>query len=123
MSEFDAFFSHYAEQYMASDVGGISAVYEAPLLAVREGRAIHLADRGAVDDHLSELMAAYRNAGAARADVAELDVISLGESCAMVTVRWHVLDATGALVRDLHTSYHLLSDGGTWRILSYTNHQ
>lgn len=122
MSELDSFFSHYAERYMASDVDAISAVYEAPLLAVREGRAMHLADRAAVDDHLFELMTAYRNAGAARADIAELDVLSLGESGAMVTVRWNVQDATGALLRDFHTTYHLLRDEGTWRILSYTNH-
>lgn len=122
MSEFDSFFSHYAERYMASDVDAISAVYEAPLLAVREGRAIHLFDRGAVRGHLSELMSAYQNAGATRADMSELDVVSLGKSSAMVTVRWHVLDATGNLVRDFRTTYHVLRVGGEWRILSYTNH-
>lgn len=122
MSEFDSFFSTYAQRYMASDVAAISAVYEAPLLAVREGRAIHLSDRAAVDEHLSELMTAYRNAGAAQADVSELNVMSLGESGAMVTVRWHVLDASGALLRDFRTTYHLLRHEEMWRILSYTNH-
>lgn len=120
MNELDSFFSHYAERYMASDVDAISAVYEAPLLAVREGRAIHLSDRAAVRGHLTELMAAYQSAGAARADIAELDVMSLGKSSATVTVRWHVLDATGSLVRDFRTTYHILRVDGEWRILSYT---
>jgi hypothetical protein len=122
VSEFDSFFARYAEQYMASDVDAISAVYEAPLLAVREGRAIHLSDRAAVRDHLGELMAAYQNAGAAQADIADIDVKDLGKSSAMVTVRWRVLDGTGALVRDFHTTYHVLRVDGEWRILSYTNH-
>jgi ketosteroid isomerase-like protein len=116
------FFGQYAERYMASDVDAISAVYEAPLLAVREGRVIHLPDRTAVREHLAELMAAYEGAGAARADVAELEVVSLGVSRAIVTVRWHVADAAGTLLRDFRSTYHLLRADGAWRILSYTNH-
>ena len=107
---------------MASDVDAISAVYEAPLLAVREGRAIHLPDRTAVRDHLAELMEAYEKVGAARADIAEVNVVPLGKSSATATVRRHVLDTTGTLLRDFRSTYHLLRADGTWRILSYTNH-
>jgi hypothetical protein len=116
------FFTRYAERYMASDVDVISALYEAPLLAVREGRAIHLADRTAVREHLAELMSAYQSAGAARADIAEIDVLTLGRSGAMATVRWHVFNEAGTLLRDFRTTYHLLRAGDTWRILSYMNH-
>ena len=45
-------------------------MYDAPMLAIREGRVIHLADRTAVRAHLTELMAAYARSGAARADIA-----------------------------------------------------
>ena len=79
MSDFDSFFSLYAERYMASDVDAINALYEAPLLAVREGRVIHLSDREAVRSHLAELMAAYQHAGAARAGIADIDVTTLGK--------------------------------------------
>lgn len=122
MSEFNTFFSAYAEKYMASDVDSISALYEAPLTAVREGRVIHLSDRTAVRDHLAELMAAYQDAGAVRADIAQIDEMNLGKSSAVVTVRWHVHDATGSLLRDFRTTYHLIRADGAWRILSYTNH-
>lgn len=122
MSEMTTFFEQYAARYMASDVEAISALYEAPLLAIREGRAIHLPDRTAVREHLAELMTAYRNAGAARADVVELDVAPLGKSGAMATVHWHVLNEAGALRRDFRTTYHLLRTDEGWRILSYTNH-
>jgi hypothetical protein len=122
VTDMATFFAQYAERYMASDVDAISAVYESPLVAVREGRAIHLPDRTAVRDHLAELMEAYENAGAARADVAQLDVLPLGKSSAIATVRWHVLDAAGTLLRDFRSTYHLLLAGGAWRILSYTNH-
>lgn len=122
MSELDTFFARYSERYMASDVDAISALYEAPLLALRDGKAIHLADRAAVDGHLAELMAAYAASGATRADIARLDVTDLGRSSALATVRWHVRDAEGALVKDFRTTYHLLRADGSWRILSYTNH-
>jgi hypothetical protein len=122
MTDTRSFFEHYAEHYMASDVDTVAAMCEAPFLAVREGRAIHLADRAAVRAHLAGLMDAYARAGAARAEIASLDTLSLGPSGAVVTVNWHAVDAEGAMVRDFHTSYHLLRDGETWRILSYTNH-
>jgi len=122
MSDMTAFFTQYAERYMASEVDAISALYEVPMLAVREGRPIHLSDRAAVREHLSGLMKAYQSAGAARADIAEIDVMPLGKSGAMVTVRWQVVDETGRLLRDFRTTYHLLRTNGGWRILSYTNH-
>jgi hypothetical protein len=37
MSDIGTFFERYAERYMASDVGAVSAMYEAPMLALREG--------------------------------------------------------------------------------------
>lgn len=122
MSELDPFFTHYAERYMASDLDAVDAMYEAPLLALREGRAIHLADRTAVREHLTEVMAAYARSGAARSDVAALDIVHLGKSSVFATVNWHVRDAGDALLKDFHTTYHLLRVDGGWRILSYTNH-
>ena len=122
MGDMATFFTRYAERYMASDIDAISALYEAPLLAVREGRAIHLPDRAAVREHLAELMKAYQSAGAARADVAEIDVMPLGRSGAIVTVRWQVANEAGALLRGFRSTYHLLRADEAWRILSYTNH-
>jgi hypothetical protein len=122
VSDMSTFFTQYAERYMESDVEAISALYEAPLLAVREGRAIHLPDRTAVREHLAELMQAYRSAGAARADIAEIDVLPLGKSGAMTTVHWYVVNEAGKLLRAFRSTYHLLRAGDAWRILSYTNH-
>ncbi|TML01669.1 MAG: hypothetical protein E6G40_02405 [Actinobacteria bacterium] len=122
MSDLDPFFRYYAERYMASDVDAVSAMYEAPMFALREGRAIHLADRKAVREHLTELMAAYARSGAVRADIAALDVVPLGKSSVFVTVHWHVRDASGGLLKDFDSTYHLLRVDADWRILSYTNH-
>lgn len=122
MDELDRFFAYYADRYMASDVKAVSAMYEAPLLALREGRAIHLADRKAVDAHLAELMAGYARSGAARAVIADVNVVPLGKSSAFATVHWNVQDAGGKLLKDFQTTYHLLRLDAAWRILSYTNH-
>lgn len=118
MSHLDPFFARYAGRYMASDVDAVSAMYDAPMLAIREGRVIHLADRTAVRAHLTELMAAYARSGAARADIAALDVVALGKSSVFATVHWHVRDTSGGLLRDFHTTYYLLRVDGDWRILS-----
>lgn len=122
MTELAPFFARYAERYMASDVGAIGAMYEAPLVALRDGDVIHLPDRPAVHEHLAELMAAYARSGATRADIAELDVTELGRSSAFATVHWLVRDADGAVIKDFRTTYHLVSTGDGLRILSYTNH-
>lgn len=39
-----------------------------------------------------------------------------------MTVNWHVRDSAGALLKDFRTTYQLLRVGGSWRILSYINH-
>jgi hypothetical protein len=67
-------------------------------------------------------MAAYAALGAKQADIARLEVTDLGRSSALATVNWHVRDADGAVLKDFRTTYQLLSVDGTWRILSYTNH-
>lgn len=122
MSDLDAFFSYYAERYMASDVDAVSMMYDAPMLAVREGRPINLADRTELREHLAELMATYARSGAVRAEIAALDVVPMGKSSAFATVHWHVRDAGGNLLKDFQTTYHVLRSDGAWRIVSYTNH-
>ena len=119
----ERFFETYAERYMASDADAIVAMYEAPFLAVREARPIHLGDRAAVRQHLVGLMDAYRNAGATRATIADLQVTELDRTSVVATVRWNALDRDGALLRDFTTSYQMLSnERGGWRILSYIYH-
>ena len=121
--QIERFFENYAERYMASDVDAIAAMYETPLLAVREGKAIHLGDDEAVRNHFASLMAAYRKAGAKRAAISALSTVPLGRSSLLTTVRWSVQSDDGTVLRDFATSYHMLrrEDGG-WRILSYVNH-
>ncbi|MEX0698668.1 MAG: hypothetical protein WD895_01100 [Acidimicrobiia bacterium] len=119
----ERFFETYAERYMASDANAVTAMYEVPMLAVREGVAIHLGDNDALFKHLSALMEAYRNAGAARATIAAINSISLGRSSMLTMVRWNVQSDDGTAIRDFVTSYHMLRrENDEWRILSYTNH-
>lgn len=68
-------------------------------------------------------MDAYRNAGATRATIADLQVTELDRTSVVATVRWNALDSDGALLRDFTTSYQMLSnDRGGWRIPSYIYH-
>ena len=67
------FFEAYAERFMASDADAVAAMYEAPLLVVREGRPTHLGDDAAVRDHIAGLMDAYRKAGATQTTIGEVD--------------------------------------------------
>lgn len=66
-------------------------------------------------------MAAYRAAGAARAEIGEIDVLAQGDAAALATVRWSVRSATGEMIRDFRTSYQLVG-ADQWRIVSYVNH-
>lgn len=116
-----SFFERYAERYMAGDAPAVADLCRVPFLAVRNGAPIHLGDREALLDHFTGLIAAYRNAGAAAADVVALDVLEQGDSAALATVRWVVRSADGAVVRDFRTSYQLLGPD-PWTIHAYVNH-
>jgi hypothetical protein len=68
------------------------------------------------------MMQVFRTARTAGADIAGLDVLELGERSVFVTIDWHAMGDDGSPLLDFKTSYHLLADGASWRILSYTNH-
>jgi ketosteroid isomerase-like protein len=118
----EEFWEVYSERYMASDLDAVSALYEAPFLAVRENEPIHLPDRDAVREHLAGLMEAYRNASATSAAIADLRVAELDDVSSITTVRWNALSEDGSLLRDFTVSYQLLRTPDGWKILSYTYH-
>lgn len=118
----ESLIDEYARRYSAHDAPGVAELCEAPFLAVREGVAIHLADRAAVREHFERMMSTYRGKGATEWVPVEIEPHHLGDSASFTTVRWNALDAVGMVLRDTRTTYHLLSGPGGWRFLSYTNH-
>jgi hypothetical protein len=118
----NAFIAEYTRRYVAQDVDGVVELCEAPFLAVREGRPIHMADRDAVHEHFATVIGNYARAGFARFAPVEIDTRALGEKSAFTTVRWHAYDAAGNVARESRTSYLLLATDSGWRFLAYTNH-
>lgn len=116
-----AFFARYADRYMAGDTEAVADMYAAPFTAVRGGTPIHLPDRDAVVEHLAGLIAAYHQAGAARADIASIDVLAQGDRAQAATVHWQVRSLEGAMIRDFRTTYQMVGPD-PWRIVSYVNH-
>ena len=112
----------YARRCSSRDVDGVTELCLWPFVAIREGAAIHLADRDAVRDHFTAMIDAYRDAGYASFAPVTIDTRRLGERAAFATVRWRALDGEGQVARDTQTTYHLLATPDGWRILSYTNH-
>jgi ketosteroid isomerase-like protein len=123
--DLEAFFRRYAELYMAGEAEAIAQLYDAPFVAVRSGRPVHLGDRAAVVEHLAGIMAGYRSSGAALANVQSIQALAQGDGALLATVHWDVRAADGSPVRDFKTSYQLaMGEGGSadWRIVSYVNH-
>jgi len=118
----ESLIDEYARRYSTRDVDGVTELCLSPFVAIREGAAIHLADRDEVHDHFTAMINAYRDAGYARFAPVAIDTRRLGERAAFTTVRWHALDSEGQVARDTQTTYHLLATPDGWRILSYTNH-
>lgn len=117
-----AFMDEYISRYSARDVEGVTGLCIAPFLAIREGVAIHMADREALRDHFGSMIDRYRGGGVATWRRIEIDTRELGEPSVFTTVRWNALDADGNVLRDTRTTYHLLATPAGWRLLSYTNH-
>lgn len=118
----ERFWEAYSERYMASDLDAVSALYESPFLAVREGQPIHLRDRGEVRAHLAALMEAYRDAGATEATIADLRVVQLDHASCLATVRWVARSEDGSVLREFTVSYQMLRRSHDWTILSYVYH-
>jgi hypothetical protein len=118
----EALLHEYTRRYVARDVDGVAELCRAPFLAIREGRAIDMADPTAVHDHFTTVIEGYRTAGFAGFRPVSIDVRPLGPRAAFVTVRWHAYDADGGVARDSQTTYHVLQTEAGWRFVSYTNH-
>ena len=118
----DSLIDEYTRRYVARDAEGVTELCLCPFLAIREGVAIHLADRDAVRDHFMTTIDAYRRAGYAGFSPIQIDTHQLGERAVFATVRWDALDSDGNVARDTQTTYHVLATPAGWRFLSYTNH-
>jgi hypothetical protein len=121
-NDVESLVQEYARRYSDREVDAVTALCLSPFLAIREGVAIHLADRVAVRDHFAMMIDAYRDAGYTSFAPAAIDTHQLGEHAAFATVSWHALDVNGNVARDTQTTYHLLDTQDGWRFLSYTNH-
>jgi hypothetical protein len=121
-SDIDSLMNEYIRRYSGRDVDGVAELCLWPFLAIREGVAIHLADRDAVCEHFAAMIDAYHDAGYASFAPVAIETHELGERAVFTTVRWHALDADGNVQRDSQTTYHLLATPDGWRFLSYTNH-
>ncbi len=118
----DSLIHEHTRRYTAHDADGVTELCLVPFLAIREGVPIHLADRAEARDHFRTIINAYRDAGYASFSPVEIDTRQLGERAAFTTVRWHALSTDGNVVRDTHTTYHVLATSDGLRFLSYTNH-
>ena len=116
-----AFFRGYAGLLLAGDAEAVADLAEAPFVAVRGGSPVHLADRKALVDHLSALMKGFIDAGAAHADILDIQAVAQGDAALMATVHWAIRASDGKPIRDFRTSYQLVGDR-EWRIVSYVNH-
>jgi hypothetical protein len=122
-TSFASTFDEYTRRYSERDVEGVTDLCLWPFLAVRKGRAIHMADRRAVRDHFANAIIAYRVTNAVTVwKPVEIGVRELGEHSLFATVHWNAANSDGDVVRDTWTSYHLLATPDGWRFLSYTNH-
>ena len=83
----DSLIHEYARRYSARDVEGVAELCLWPFVAIREGAAIHLADRKTVRDHFAAMIDAYQDAGYASFAPAAIDTRLLGERAAFATVR------------------------------------
>ena len=121
-STVESLIEEYARRYSAQDADGVAELCEAPFLAIRGGKPIHLADREALREHFASMMSAYRGKGATHWLPVEIETQRLGDFAEFATVRWNAKDEQGAIQRDTRTTYHLLDGPDGWRFLSYTNH-
>jgi hypothetical protein len=121
-TDVESLVQEYARRYSAREVEGVTELCLWPFLAIREGVAIHLADRVTLRTHFSMMIDAYRDAGYASFAPVAIDTRQLGEHSAFATVRWQALDINWNVARDTQTTYHLLATPDGWRFLSYTNH-
>ena len=115
-------FANFAKCYDDFDHEQLAQFYFAPTLMVKNGSVVTLATSNNVLDHLKSLLASYREHGYKKGNVMSVDVQTLGDWGAFVTVHWIIDHVNGSVMRDFKSSYNLFKQDDSWRILSTINH-
>lgn len=119
---FTDYFANYAKCYDDFDHERLAQFYFAPTLMVKNGSVVSLDTYSDVITHLKTLLASYREHGYKKGNLVGLEVQTMGNLGAFVTVHWIIDHVSGSILRDFKSSYNLFKYEDKWRILATTNH-
>jgi hypothetical protein len=91
-------------------------------MMVKNGSVIMLATSEELFEHGKGFLAAYKEHGYKKGNLADIEVNQLGAWRAAVSVHWIIDHVNGSILRDFYSTYNLFRQEGEWRILVTTNH-
>lgn len=113
-NETEDFLDAYRNAFEAFDASAVADLFIYPCQItsdVGESPVTTVPSRDAWIAQVEGLLDAYRAIGVRSADALDAQVTELGPRLAQATVRWRLLDQTGARIYDFDASYTLLDVG------------
>jgi len=120
---FESFFADYAAAFNSFDAEALASFFHCPCMFANQEAIVVLSDRAAIHANMRALIEYHRSQHFERASVLGLRAEQQASNLAVVLVRWHVADPSGATLWEWSNSYNLCDLGEGWKIHVSTTHQ
>lgn len=118
-----AFFRRYGAAFDRGDWPVFVSMYHEPCLSVRADASVrYLQTRDEARRFFEGVSTAWRREEYERFETSDLEVVSIGQRCLLVTLDWHMLRGDGSLIRRWRQSYQLIMVAHDWQVLTSTFH-
>ncbi|MDX5371741.1 MAG: hypothetical protein LPK18_04810 [Pseudomonadaceae bacterium] len=117
------FFDEFVTAFAAFDGALVAQRYLSPYLACSGPGALRVFVSGEeIGTYFQGILDDYRARGCRSCCYRDLEVVALGADCALASVTWELLDASGAVVTHWRESYNLCRVDGRFRVFASTDH-
>lgn len=123
LQELEQFFQDFADAFAACSGELIAQRYLAPYVALAaDGSLQHFARHAEIGAYFQTVLDRYFQQGCRSCRYSALQATALGNNSAVASVRWALLDGSGASVSSWHESYNLTRTGGGLKIFASVDH-
>lgn len=117
------FFGRFDHAFATFSGREVAQRYQHPYLAIRaDGQTTAFLTPADIADYFQALLDDYHARGCRSCQHKDLDLVKLGQTCALGTVTWTLYDASGDAVTSWRESYNLVLIDGAMKVAASIDH-
>ncbi len=118
------FFKQYQCEFDQQNWASFAALFHEPAMSVRADGSVMLIPTHAQGERLyASISSNWRAQGYARFEMANFEVLALGQDSRLLSFDWLMLSESDELIRQWRQSYQLIRTHRSWQVFTSTFHK